>query len=76
MDNFINKKYANVPRQLLPKYYRINGAIYLVNRFELDKDNTFYDRCYAYVMPRERSVDIDIDMDFTIAEHFMKQSAK
>lgn len=30
MDDFINEKYAGLPRQLLPKFYRINEAMYLI----------------------------------------------
>lgn len=71
MDNFRNKKYAGLPRQQLPIYYRINGAIYLVKRKELYKTEMFCDRCYAYIMPKERSVDIDTLADFKLAEYIL-----
>lgn len=72
MDTFRNEKYANLPRQQLPKFYRLNGAIYLMDRLELDKENMFQDRCYAYIMPQERSIDIDTEIDFKIAEYYLK----
>lgn len=64
-----------IPRQQLEKYYRLNGAIYVtdVENF-LDNRNAkrhlYSDGCYAYVMPQQRSIDIDSDMDFLIAESY------
>lgn len=68
MDDFVRQEYAGIPRQELPTYYRINGAIYLLTIDELYKDKMFSDKCYAYVMPGERSIDIDTALDFKIAE--------
>lgn len=73
MDNFDNSEYENMPRQRLPIYYRYNGAIYLVKTAELNKNKMFKSGCYAYVMPRERSVDIDTEFDFKVAELYMKE---
>jgi CMP-N,N'-diacetyllegionaminic acid synthase len=53
-----------------PARYMWNGAIYL-NRVEsILKDKTFRpeDRTYALEMPKERSIDIDTELDFKIAE--------
>ena len=74
MDNFFNK-YSSIPRQALPKYYRENGAIYLIKRELLDRSDSeiFSSKCFAYVMPRERSIDIDEELDFRIAEVIMKE---
>lgn len=69
MDGFLSKA-AHMPRQALPTYYRINGAVYLsrVPAF-LAAGTLSYDAdCYALVMPRERSIDIDSRLDFQIAE--------
>lgn len=63
----------NLPRQKLPKYYRINGAIYLVDTDTLVNGKSVYDNnCFAYIMPRNRSVDIEAVMDFIIAESVIK----
>ena len=69
MDHFFNE-YSEMPRQSLPTYYRENGAIYLLKRDLLKKEDAdmFKERCYAYVMPRERSIDIDVELDFAFAE--------
>lgn len=73
MENFFNE-YSNMPRQALPTYYRENGAIYLLKRELLDKTDAeiFSSRCYAYIMPRERSIDIDVELDFKLAELIME----
>lgn len=73
IDNFIPDKY-DVPRQQLPKYYRLNGAIYLLKTEELYKEKMFKDKCYAYIMPQDRSIDIDTELDFKIAEIYMKNN--
>lgn len=69
MDGFTNE-YSDLPRQALPTYYRLNGAIYLIKKTLLaEKDKDLFSRkCFAYVMPPERSVDIDTELDFIIAE--------
>jgi N-acylneuraminate cytidylyltransferase/CMP-N,N'-diacetyllegionaminic acid synthase len=56
-------------RQELPAYYRLNGAIYLARwEFIRNRDSWLGPRTYAYIMPRERSIDIDEEIDFKIAE--------
>ena len=56
-------------RQDLPKAYAINGAVYLVRPQVLVDRQTFYtDRTYAYIMPVERSLDIDTSWDLRLAE--------
>lgn len=74
-DNYSMLEYANSPynkirRQDLEMYYRINGAIYLVDAVKImNKDYNFYrDNCYAYMMPNERSIDIDCAMDLIVAD--------
>lgn len=72
MKNFIKKEIFTFPRQSLPKYYRINGAIYLLKVDVLKKYNTLYDsEVYAYIMTQERSIDIDSLLDFKMAEQII-----
>ena len=48
----------------------MNGAIYLTRRETLLQERNFYgQRPRAYVMPRERSLDIDDEFDFVLAEY-------
>lgn len=73
LDGFI-KPELNGPRQKLSEYYRINGAIYIVNVPFLMKYGDLYGKHgYAYVMKKEHSIDIDSEMDFEIAEFMMKR---
>ena len=59
-------------RQELPKYYRLNGALYLARWEFIGREaGWFGPGTYAYIMPRERSVDIDGPVDFVLAETLM-----
>lgn len=74
MKGFISDDILNCPRQKLQQYYRINGALYIRKISTLYKEGNMYDcNCYAYVMPRERSVDIDTMLDFRIAQAMMER---
>ncbi len=74
MNGFLNRA-ANAGRQSLPTYYRINGAIYMLQTGLLAEGapGLYHEGTYAYVMPKERSVDIDDEMDFEIAHVLMKK---
>jgi CMP-N,N'-diacetyllegionaminic acid synthase len=73
MTNFISREY-NVRRQLLPKYYRKNGAIYIFNMTHLHlRTYPYTEGSYAYVMPPERSIDIDTIIDMELANIILKQ---
>lgn len=73
MDSFENPELSILPRQSLPQYYRINGAIYLLKRSELNEECMFTHNCFAYIMPKEKSVDIDGPIDFMLAELIMNK---
>ena len=71
MENFSRSK--DLPRQQLETYYRVNGTIYLIDTDCVYNDKRIYENnCYAYIMPKERSVDIDTELDFIIAETIIK----
>ncbi len=56
-------------RQLLPPVFRLNGAVDVAWRDTLMKKRLFYSGdVRAYVMPGERSIDIDTMVDFFTAE--------
>ncbi len=64
---------AATPRQMLEKYYRLNGAIYIVDVELLKSKASLYGKdSYAYIMETGHSVDIDTELDFIIAEAVMK----
>ena len=66
--DYARSPYNLCRRQELEKHYQENGAIYLVRADRItDPSYNFYmDKCYAYVMPRERSIDIDEKIDVII----------
>ncbi|MGI9862420.1 acylneuraminate cytidylyltransferase family protein [Moorella naiadis] len=69
MENFIQPEILNLNRQELPVFYRLNGAIYLGTWEFMKKQKSWYGpRTYAYIMPLRRSVDIDNEVDFALAE--------
>ncbi|NFN92755.1 acylneuraminate cytidylyltransferase family protein [Clostridium botulinum] len=60
-------------RQDLPKIYRLNGAVYVAKSDVLQKERTFEtDKVTGYVMSCERSIDIDTEFDFNIANLLLK----
>ena len=68
MDGFLSNA-TNRQRQQLSTYYRINGSIYIVDVANFLAGNEIYAAgSFAYVMPAERSIDIDTALDFLIAE--------
>jgi CMP-N,N'-diacetyllegionaminic acid synthase len=72
MQFFLTKEQVNTNRQQYPKYYHINGAIYLSQVVFLRTNLSFYGQdTFAYIMPKERAVDIDDFFDFKIAEFLM-----
>lgn len=60
-------------RQAGRKFYRLNGAIYIVNIGKFEKDRQLYKSgSFAYIMTQEKSIDIDTELDFQLAEVMMK----
>lgn len=70
MLNFINSDIHNKRSQNLPKYYRLNGAIYICDIIKFKEKKTFFlsSKCSAFIMPQEASVDIDTKIDFEYAK--------
>lgn len=67
MENFIRKDVCMLPRQKLDTYYRINGAIYMVKVPYFKTCKSIYDKnCIAYIMDKEKSIDIDDEFDFKL----------
>lgn len=74
MKDFANPGFTKKNRQDLPLFYKANGAVYLASIGYLKKEKGLYGtRTYAYVMPKERSVDIDDELDFRFAELLLKE---
>ena len=68
---------VNMTRQSLDQFFRLNGAIYLAEWEYLLKNKTWYkENSYAYMMPAERSVDIDSELDLYVAVALLKRALR
>jgi CMP-N,N'-diacetyllegionaminic acid synthase len=66
-------QYHNAARQWLGSYMP-NGAIFALTLAMLDQRQGYYGPgSHAYIMPKERSVDIDDECDFLLAEAIMSR---
>ena len=74
MGGFIRPEIATKRSQDLPRYYRLNGAIYAYRVSYLNKyKSRFYsDEIKASLMPANKSVDIDNEIDFQLAGFLMQ----
>lgn len=60
-------------RQDLPMVYAVNGAVYVADCKWLEHMRTFVtNETVAYLMPRERSLDIDTDLDLRYCELLLR----
>ena len=73
-EEFLPTDIAGIRSQDLPVYYRLNGAIYLVNLKSYEKNRSLFQHedSYAFIMDRANSVDIDESLDFVVAEAILK----
>ena len=70
-ENIFEEKLLN--RQEIKKSYFPNGAIFVFN-YNLIKQKKYYsDNSYAYIMPRNRSVDVDTLEDFRYIEFLLQE---
>lgn len=60
-------------RQEAPEVLAMNGSVYVWHRHSLDK-GLWEGRARVHRMPRERSVDIDHELDFLMVELLMKRA--
>jgi N-acylneuraminate cytidylyltransferase len=65
---------AATNRQQLPQSYALNGAVYVLEVATLLANRKILDeQTLGYVMPAERSYDIDTEMDFLICDFIKKR---
>ena len=73
----LSKKISSniVRRQDAPKSYDMNASIDIWKRdIILNKESIFLDKTGLYVMPEERSIDIDTDLDYEFVEFIMREN--
>jgi len=72
---YLSKKLdsAVVRRQDAPKSYDMNASIYIWKRDVILSENSiFLENTGLYVMPEERSIDVDTELDYRFVEFIMK----
>jgi N-acylneuraminate cytidylyltransferase len=69
-----NLGYTTSRRQDLPPAYALNGAVYVADTVWLKKKRTFLSpETVAFIMPRERSYDIDTELDLKICDKLLRE---
>ena len=75
LEDFVEKPKGYLPRQSFPPVYAINGAIYLQRYVSLLKNKSFFAaRTLPYLMPQERSLDIDTPWDLYLANLLLRDN--
>ncbi len=73
MDGFIDSKNSKRTQEL-EAYYRLNGAIYILDKSYVGHlANIYSSGTHAYIMDRKASIDIDNELDFQQAEFLIEQ---
>jgi len=72
---FLGKKYLITQGQDLPKIYLHNGAIFISTPKTIKKYKNFYaSKILPYIMPKEKSVDVNEPIDFLLAGLLLKKN--
>jgi CMP-N,N'-diacetyllegionaminic acid synthase len=72
----VNQAQRMYRRQLAPEWFGLNGALWILNPARLGRLNysLLGRQSYGYLMPRERSVDLDTEFDWKVAECLARSS--
>ncbi|UCG39540.1 MAG: acylneuraminate cytidylyltransferase family protein [bacterium] len=74
MTDFLPRMEIPFRRQDLPEVYALNGAIYLGRTEMVLRTGGWYsERTYGYVMPPERSLDVDTAWDLHLADLVLRE---
>lgn len=63
-------------RQDMPKYYRVNGCVYINQISNITVQTSFNDNPIGYIMEKSHSVDIDDLSDVVMAEYYLNRVNK
>jgi CMP-N,N'-diacetyllegionaminic acid synthase len=73
---FLEDERGRMANHELPKLYSRNGAVYVSRRSTIDAGSVIGETSHGYVMPRERSVDINDEFDWRLAEFILSSGAQ
>jgi CMP-N-acetylneuraminic acid synthetase len=66
-----------MPRQKLPIAYKRSGAVYVMKRnIIMDNNSMFGKKITCHVVPENRSIDIDTNKDWAVAEYMLNNLIK
>jgi len=68
MEPFYEEERGRMAAHELPRVYVRNCSVYAIRRSTIERGQIIGPDCRGYVMPRERSIDINDEMDLAIAE--------
>ena len=75
MADFLKPEITGKRSQDLPKYYRLNGALYVSETDYFYQNNNFFGKkTKAFIMPPVRSVDVDEEIDLAFAEFLLSRN--
>ena len=75
LDHFFYGGLKGKRRQDMETYYRLNGAIYLAKVIFFEENHDIYrEKCFAYMMNKWESIDIDDEYDFAISEAIIESN--
>lgn len=75
LDPYWEDESGRFAAEQLPELYVRNCAVYVTRRTVVERDRILGDDCRGYVMPRERSVDINEWVDYQFARFLWQQHA-
>ena len=68
LSSIVDSKFSSKPRQLLPKTFTPNGAIYIIKEKVFCQTKSFYSNtCIGFEMSQSKSIDIDTPKDLELA---------
>ena len=73
---YLEEEHGRIADHELPTLYVRNGAVYASRRAVIDTGRILGDDCRGYVMPRERSIDINEEVDLLFAEFLLARLGK
>jgi CMP-N,N'-diacetyllegionaminic acid synthase len=70
---YLEEERGRMAAHELPDVYVRNCSVYVTRRATIDRSQVIGDDCRGYVMPRERSLDINEEFDLLFAEFLVSQ---
>jgi CMP-N,N'-diacetyllegionaminic acid synthase len=71
---YLEEERGQMAAHELPEIYVRNCSVYATRRSVIDRGIVIGDDCRAYVMPRERSLDINDELDLAFAEFLLSRA--